>query len=252
MLFVAAMAALLAGCGEEAQLPEEATRGPAPKLPEPTQTLFPTVDVATAKGWVEGDKPKPAKGLAVTAFARGLDHPRWLYVLPNGDVLVAESNAPERPDEDRGLKSMFFKMAQTQAGAGVLSANRISLLRDADGDGTAETKMVFLRGLKSPIGMALVGHDLYVANTDSLMRFPYEEGATQIDAPGVKVTDLPANEPNHHWTKTLLATRTARGFMSASARTAMWARTDSTRKRAGRQSSSSTSSQANRACSPPA
>jgi glucose/arabinose dehydrogenase len=206
-LIIVAMTALLAACGEESQLPEEASRGPAPKLPEPTQSLIPTVNVATAKGWPEGAKPKPAKGLAVSAYARGLDHPRWLYVLPNGDVLVAEANAPERPDEDSGLKSMFYKMAQTQAGAGVPSANRISLLRDADGDGIAETKTVFLKGLKSPIGMALVGKDLYVANTDSLMRFPYQDGATQIDSLGVKVADLPAFAPNHHWTKTLLASK---------------------------------------------
>jgi glucose/arabinose dehydrogenase len=207
VLIVGALTALLAACGDEAQLPEEATRGPQPKLVEPTQALLPTVNVATAKGWPEGAKPQPAKGLAVTLYAKGLDHPRWLYVLPNGDVLVAESNAPERLDEGNGIKGMFFRMAQTQAGAGVLSANRITLLRDADKDGTAETKAVFLKALKSPIGMALVGRDLYVANTDAVMRFPYEEGATQIDAPGDKVADLPAGPLNHHWTKTLLASR---------------------------------------------
>jgi glucose/arabinose dehydrogenase len=141
----------------------------------------------------------------VVAFARGLDHPRWLYVLPNGDVLVAETNAPPRPEDSKGLKGWFFQYFQKQAGGAVPSANRITLLRDADGDGVAETRTVFLAGLSSPFGMALVGDTLYVANTDALVRFPYTEGQTQITAPATKVTDLPAGPINHHWTKNVVA-----------------------------------------------
>jgi glucose/arabinose dehydrogenase len=145
--------------------------------------------------------------LAVNAYATGLDHPRWLHVLPNGDVLVAETNAPPRPEEGKGLKGMAFQYFQKRAGAGVPSANRITLLRDADGDGVAEMRTVFLKDLNSPFGMALVGNDLYVANTDAVLRFPYAEGATQIDQPGVKIANLPAGPLNHHWTKGLVANR---------------------------------------------
>jgi glucose/arabinose dehydrogenase len=189
--------------GDTAKLPETATVGAAPTLPDPTRTLIPTVDIAPAKGWPAGGKPEPASGLSVNPFATGLDHPRWLHVLPNGDVLVAESNAPERPEDGKGLKGVIYHMAQKRAGAGVPSANRISLLRD-NGSGVA-TKTVFLKDLNSPFGMALVGNDLYVANTDAVIRFPYTEGLTQIDAPGVKLADLPAGPLNHHWTKNLIA-----------------------------------------------
>ena len=161
--------------------------------------------VVTAKGWPEGAKPVAAEGTAVAAFARGLDHPRWLYVLPNGDVLVAETNAPPRPEDNKGIKGWFFKLFQKKAGGAVPSANRITLLRDADGDGVAETRSVFLSGLNSPFGMALVGNDLYVANSDAVVRFPYTQGETQITAPGTKVVDLPAGPRNHHWTKNVIA-----------------------------------------------
>ena len=174
-------------------------------MPEPNKRFFPTINIAPAKGWPRRSKPTPAPGLAVDAYATGLDHPRWLYVLPNGDVLVAETNGPPRPEEERGIQGWVSKFVQQWAGAGVTSANRITLLRDADGDGVAETKTLFLRGLKSPFGMALVGHDLYVANTDAILRFPYVDGATEIATPGVKVADLPAGPLNHHWTKNLLA-----------------------------------------------
>jgi glucose/arabinose dehydrogenase len=201
------VSSLLAGCGESSKVPEEATVGPNPNLPEPTKTLIPTVQIATAKGWPENAKPKAAPQLSVSSFAKDLDHPRWLFVLPNGDVLVAETNAPERPEEGRGIKGWVYKAAQKRAGAGVPSANRITLLRDADGDGVAETRTVFLQGLNSPFGIALVGNDLYVANTDAVMRFPYQEGETQITAAGVKIADLPAGSLNHHWTKNLIASR---------------------------------------------
>jgi glucose/arabinose dehydrogenase len=206
-LIVGSLTLCLGACGDASQMPEQSVTGANPNLPEPNQTLIPTVNIAPAKGWPAGGKPTAASGFAVNAFATGLDHPRWLYVLPNGDVLVAESNAPERPDDSKGLKGMVYRMVQKRAGAGVPSANRITLLRDADGDGTAETRTVFLKHLNSPFGMALVGNDLYVANTDAVMRFPYQDGATEITAPGVKVADLPAGTINHHWTKSLIASR---------------------------------------------
>jgi len=146
-----------------------------------------------------------AAGLGVNAYMAGLDHPRWLYVLPNGDVLVAESNGPPRPDDGGGIKGWVTKLIMSRAGAAVPSANRITLLRDTDGDGIADTRTVFLSGLNSPFGMALVGNDLYVANTDSIMRFPYKAGDSVITAPGAKVIDLPAGTINHHWTKNIIA-----------------------------------------------
>jgi glucose/arabinose dehydrogenase len=149
----------------------------------------------------------PASGFEVNAFATGLDHPRWLYVLPNGDVLVAESNAPaDRPEDGKGIKGMVNRKVQSLAGAGVPSADRITLLRDAGGRGAA-TKAPFLQDLHSPIGMTLVGDELYVANTDAIMRFFYTEGATEITTPGIKVADLPAGPINHHWVKNVIASR---------------------------------------------
>ena len=145
--------------------------------------------------------------MTVNAFAAELDHPRWLYVLPNGDVLVAETNAPPKPEDGKGIKGWIMKRVMKKAGAGLPSANRITLLRDADGDGVAETRSVFLEGLNSPFGMALVGNDFYVANTDAVVSFPYTEGETRITQPGTKVIDLPAGPINHHWTKNLLASR---------------------------------------------
>jgi glucose/arabinose dehydrogenase len=149
--------------------------------------------------------PKAAAGTKVAAFAAGLEHPRWLCVLPNGDVLVAETNAPQRPDEGKGIKAHVMKAVMKSAGSAVPSANRITLLRDADGDGVAEQRFAFLEGLNSPFGMALVGNELYVANTDAVVRFPYRAGETRIAAPGEKVADLPAGPRNHHWTKNLVA-----------------------------------------------
>lgn len=200
-----AVGVLAVGCGSAARLPVVAGQGPAPQLPPPETSLIPTVNIATARGWAPGGQPVPAAGLAVTAFARGLDHPRWLYVLPNGDVLVAETNAPPRPDDARGVKGWFFRHFQKKAGAGVPSANRITLLRDADGDGVAELRSPFLTGLHSPFGMALVDTALYVANTDALVRFPYSTGVLQIVAAPVTVVELPAGRINHHWTKNVIA-----------------------------------------------
>jgi glucose/arabinose dehydrogenase len=200
-------AVALAGCTEISQLPPAADQGPNPTLPPPQRRLIPTVHTAAARGWAAGETPKPAPGMRVNAFAAGLDHPRWIYVLPNGDVLVAETNAPERPEEGKGVKGFFMKRVMQRVGAAVPSADRITLLRDADGDGVAELRTVFLDKLHSPFGMALVGNDLYVANTDAVLRFPYERGATRIAAPGTKLTDLPAGPRNHHWTKNILASR---------------------------------------------
>ena len=196
-------AGLLLGCTENAHLPATAGIGPAPALPPPTQTAIPTIAVAPAQGWAAGEAPTPASGLRVTAFARGLDHPRWLLVLPDGDVLVAELNA--QPSRPKSLRDVAMKLTQGIAGAEVPSPDRILLLRDADRDGIAETRTVFLSGLTSPFGMALVGDDLYVADTDALLRFPYRTGETQIAHAGAKVAALPAGEINHHWTKGLVA-----------------------------------------------
>ena len=205
MLGIAALG--LSACGEQARLPVSAGMGPNPELPPPKTSLIPTVHIAPAKGWPDGVAPTAAPGLAVTSFADGLDHPRWLHVLPNGDVLVAETNGPPRPEDARGIKGWAMKLVMGWAGAATPSADRITLLRDADGDGIVESRSVFLDGLHSPFGMALVGRDFYVANTDAVVRFPYEEGQTQITAPGVKVVDLPAGPINHHWTKNLIASR---------------------------------------------
>ena len=179
--------------------------GPSPTLPEPSTSLFPTVKVAKAVGWPEGASPTPAEGLRVTRFASGLEHPRWLYVLPNGDVLVAESNGPADRAQPGGIRGWFMKRYFKKAGAAVPSPDRITLLRDADGDGVAETRSVFLRLLKSPFGMTLVGDRLYVANTNMLVRFPYQTGQTLITDVPMKVVELPAGNINYHWTKTVIA-----------------------------------------------
>jgi glucose/arabinose dehydrogenase len=200
-----ALALLLCACGDSAKLPEAAGEGTHPQLPVPNQTMLPTVKIAPAKGWSEGRKPKAAEGLTVTAFATGLDHPRTLLVLPNGDVLVAETNAPERPEESRGIKGVIYQQVQSWAGARVDSPNRITLLRDADNDGVAETRAVFLKDLYSPFGMTLVGSNLYVANSNAVVRFDYVEGKTRIEEPGRTLADLPAGPLNHHWTKGLAA-----------------------------------------------
>ncbi|CBA17405.1 sorbosone dehydrogenase family protein [Xanthomonas albilineans] len=199
--------ALLAACGDTAKYSIEDGMGPDPVLPDPVKQMIPTVKIAEVKGWVDGAMPVPAAGLAVHAFARDLDHPRWLYVLPNGDVLVAETAAPPAPDtQGGGLRDKIQSAMMAKAGAAVSSANRITLLRDADGDGVAEVRTQFLKGLYSPFGMALVGDRLYVANADALVSFPYNDGDTQISAAPSFVANLPGGI-NHHWTKSLLASR---------------------------------------------
>lgn len=207
LVFVIAFAGGLAACGETSSLQVSDGTGPSPKLPEPNKTLIPTVNIAPAIGWPAGGKPTAAAGTQVAAFAEGLDHPRWLYVLPNGDVLVAETNAPPKPDDSSGIRGWVMKKVMGKAGAGVPSPNRITLLRDADHDGVAETRTVFLQNLNSPFGMTLVGNDLYVADTDRLLRFNYEPGATEIKSQPIKVVDLPGGTLNHHWTKNVIASK---------------------------------------------
>ena len=203
MLVAATIA--VAACGGSARLPVSAGTGPHPTLPPPRVALIPTVVVAPAKRWSAGGKPVAAEGTTVVAFARDLDHPRWLHVLPNGDVLVAETNAPPRPDDGKGIKGLFFRYFQKKAGGAVPSANRITLLRDTDGDGVAETRSVFLQHLNAPFGMALVDSVLYVANSDAIVRFPYAPGQTVITAAAATVAALPAGRINHHWTKNVIA-----------------------------------------------
>lgn len=202
---VLTLAAVLVACGETAVLKVTEGTGPSPELPAPNKTLLPTVNIAPAVGWSAGAKPSAAAGTQVAAFAEGLDHPRWLYVLPNGDVLVAETNAPPKPDDSKGLRGWVMKKVMGRAGATVPSANRITLLRDSNHDGVAETRTTFIENLNSPFGMALVGNDLYVADTDRLLRFNYVEGETTNSSKPLKVIDLPGGTLNHHWTKNVIA-----------------------------------------------
>lgn len=195
----------LAGCGANATLPVKAQTGQNPPLPPPHPETIPTVDIAPAEGWTGGANPQAATGFEVNAFARGLDHPRWLYVLPNGDVLVAESNTPAESHGEGGLKGWVMKRVMKRAGAGVPSPDRIVLLRDSNGDGVADVRSVFLDHLHSPFGMVLLNGSLYVADTDALLRFPYREGQTSVTAGPEKVTDLPAGPINYHWTKNVVA-----------------------------------------------
>src|SRR5688572_2057904 len=201
------LAALLLASCESARLPVAASMGPNPELPPPRKPAIPTVLIAPAKGWPQGATPIAAAGLKVTRFAEGLDHPRWLYVLPNGDVLVAETNRPPKEPEPKGIRAWFMKRFFKKAGASVPSANRITLLRDGDGDGVAETRTPYLQNLFHPFGMTVVGNDLYVANADAVVRFPYRDGATSITDAPVKVADLPGGPINHHWTKSLVASK---------------------------------------------
>lgn len=180
--------------------------GPDPTLAKPDAQTIPTVNTAKAIGWKADQAPTAASGLEVNAFARDLEHPRWLYRLPNGDILVAESNAPPRPEDapSTGIKGWIMGLIMKRAGAGVKSPNRIILLRDADGDGIAEQRSTFREGLNSPFGMTLIGEDLFIANADALVRFTYKQGDLALKGNAEKVVDLPAGI-NHHWTKNVVA-----------------------------------------------
>jgi glucose/arabinose dehydrogenase len=186
-----------------AKLPIDAVTGPAPQITEGRPQIFPTIKVADVDRWQAGEAPIAAPGLVVERFAQGLDHPRNMYILPNGDVLVAETNSP--PREVGGIEGLVMKWLMGKAGAGVPSANRITLLRDADGDGKAEIKTPFITGLNSPFGMVLIGDTLYVANTNGLLAFPYKTGETRIAAKGKELTKFNAKAPNNHWTRNLVA-----------------------------------------------
>ncbi|HEY1227763.1 MAG TPA: sorbosone dehydrogenase family protein [Ramlibacter sp.] len=199
------VASLVGACAAVAAGDETVGVGPDPQLPPPDKSLLPTVDIAPAVGWPQGGKPQAASGFQVTALATGLEHPRWVTVLPNGDVLVAETNAPPKPDDAKGIRGKVMKLVQKRAGAAAPSGNRLTLLRDTDGDGVADTRSVFAQGLHSPYGMALVGNELYIADTDAVVKVPYQAGQPRAGGEPVKVTDLPAGEINHHWTKNVIA-----------------------------------------------
>jgi glucose/arabinose dehydrogenase len=185
---------------DTAKLPVTAVAGATPDITTPRVQTIPTVKVADVVGWPAGTTPTAAPGLRVAAFAEGLDHPRWLYVLPNGDVLVAETNSP--PRSGGGIQGWVMGLLMGKAGAGVPSANRITLLRDANGDGVAETRSAFMTGLNSPFGMALMDGQLYIANTDALVRVPYTEGATTITAKPELVVKL--NGGGNHWARNVI------------------------------------------------
>ena len=189
---------------QQARLDVAAGQGTQPVIGAPHTGLIPLIHIAKAVGWKQGEMPAAAPGLKVQPFATGLDHPRWLLPLANGDVLVAESNAPPKPAET-GLRNWIQKKVMARAGAGAASPNRITLLRDADGDGIAESRSLLISGLNSPFGMALVRNQLYIADTDALLRVPFTVGQTSIAARPVKVLDLPGGPINHHWTKNIVA-----------------------------------------------
>ena len=179
--------------------------GAAPLLKPPEPQTVPVMNLSKAVGWKPDETPIPAEGFEVQAFAQGLDHPRWLYELPNGDILVAETDAPQASSGRGGVLAWFAKRVMRFTGSGYPSADRITLLRDTDNDGIADYRSPFIEGLNSPFGMALVGSTFYVANTDAVLAFPYEHGQIRISEPGKLVANLPANAPNSHWTKNLLA-----------------------------------------------
>jgi len=207
LLTAFAALALAAGCGDRAILRPVQSTGAYPQLPKPFSPVVPTVNIASAWGWPAGAMPVAAEGLRVTQFADNLAHPRTLLVLPNGDVLVTEtaSPGPDRGHEGRSLRGALMYTLTSEAGANVPSANRIMLLRDADGDGVAELRLPYItEGLHSPFGMALIGNTLYVANANALVAYPYDPAATGISAAPRQVTWLPAQR-NLHWTKSLAA-----------------------------------------------
>ena len=198
----AATAFSLAACGGPQPIDPHRQIGPNPYLPDIHQYLMPPMHVPNTTPWGSATPTVPA-GLQIKALATGFASPRSLYVLPNGDVLVVESGGPKAPVNRP--KELIMGLIEKSAHTSVKPGNRIILLRDANGDGIAEVRTVFLDHLKSPFGVVLVGGDLYVANTDGIMRYPYQTGDTQITAPGVKLTDLPGGPIDHHWTKSLTA-----------------------------------------------
>ncbi len=186
---------------DTARLDVNQVTGKRPDITAPRIQMLPTIGVAKAVGWPKGAMPTAAAGMKVQPFAAGLDHPRWLYRLPNGDVLVAETNSP--PRKGPGIVTTVMNFLMGRAGAGVPSANRITLLRDANGDGIAETRSAFMTGLNSPFGMTLMDGQLYIGNTDALVRVPYTDGATRITAKPERV--IPLNGGGNHWARNVIA-----------------------------------------------
>ncbi len=213
-MLAASFSVLLISCSfDNASMSIKEGMGKNPTLPSPEIETIPTVSIAKAIGWQDGAKPTVAAGLQINAFSKNLDHPRWIYTLPNGDVLVAESNAPAKPDTGFSLRGFFAKKIMEEAGAGVKSPDRIILLRDADKDGVAEVQTIFAENLTSPFGMVLVDNNLYIANADALVKFNYTEGMTKVNGDYTKVVDLPAGI-NHHWTKNVIAGRNGELFVT--------------------------------------
>lgn len=189
----------------EARLSVEAVSGTTPQITEPRAETLPVVDIADVTGWADGEMPTPAEGLEVNLFADNLDHPRWMLTLDNGDVLVAETSQP--PTDYSGIEGWFEERMMTRAGALVPSANRITLLRDVDGDGTADQRAALLEaenGLNSPLGMVVTEGYLYVANTDALLRFPFEPGQIIIEGEGELIVELPSHPEVGHWTRNIV------------------------------------------------
>ncbi len=205
ILLLSATAAALAGCGNNAFLPKSASYGPKPELPAPQESLIPINNTAKIQPWKEDQAPTPAAGLTVTKFAANLDHPRWIYALPNGDVLVAETNKGTSWADTMGYGGWVESLYRRIGGLSMKSANRITLLRDTNGDGVADVEATFISGLNAPFGMALIGDTFYVADTDALLAFPYHTGDTQITDKSRKVINLPAGDIDHHWTKNVIA-----------------------------------------------
>ncbi|HEY8572349.1 sorbosone dehydrogenase family protein [Phenylobacterium sp.] len=202
---LAAVAIVLAACMAAGSSDPLVGFGPNPPLPKPQKALLPTIGAPDAVGWPAGAAPKAPPGFTVTRFAEGLDHPRWLLVLPNGDVLVAQSSSEPKPP--KGIRGFFQNLIMKKVGSQQPSPNLITLLRDGDGDGVAETRTVFARGVKRPFGMTLVGNTLYVATDHSVVRFPWSPGQTAVQGAGETVFELPGEPLNHHWTKNVVASR---------------------------------------------
>jgi len=201
-------AIIVTGCAASGSRDPFVGFGPAPSLPAPRSSLIPQVGVPDVVGWPAGAAPDAPPGFTVSRYAEGLEHPRWLLVLPNGDVLAAEAAAPPSSGDktNTGIRAWFQKMLMKKVKSAVPSSNKIILLRDADGDGVAEMRTVFAQGLTSPFGMTFVGGTLYVANADGVVSFPYRTGQTEVVGVGTKVFDLPGPPINHHWTKNVVAT----------------------------------------------
>ncbi|MFD1803718.1 PQQ-dependent sugar dehydrogenase [Mixta tenebrionis] len=204
LLMAMTSALLLSGCDEQATVDPESQVGANPVLPPAQDFLLPPMQVPKGVAWKAGETPSVASGLRISKVADGLMHPRQLYVLPNNDVLVVEANSPGTEPISMP-KQLVMGMVQKSSGKGGKGGNRITLLRNASGDGVSWEKHIFLENLHSPFGVQLVGDTLYVANADSIMRYRYQTGATRINDPGTELTDLPGGPLNHHWTKSLLA-----------------------------------------------